>query len=209
MSAPTMSAPTMFGTLSLAEQTTGTRGAKTCQLTKAGKRLQLQPTSEAVVVPFSPSTFDKDESATRLTLELRCNQMMLCYFDAFDLWAKAYLLEHSERLFKKALTAEQIQDGYHPTVKRHPTGAYDPLLRCKIDTKGRREVSFWTPEGVRRAAPEDWRRVTVIPQLEITNLWNMSRETGWVIQCTALRVFEESLDCPFAAIGAESESMEE
>ena len=199
-----MSAPTMFGTHSLAEQATSTRGAKTCQPTKGGRKVQLQPTSEAVVVPFAPSTFDKDEAATRLTMELRCNTMMLCYFDAFDVWAKAYLLEHSERLFKKALTQQQVEDGYHPTVKRHPTGAYEPLLRCKIDTTGRREISYWTPEGVRREAPLEWRRVTVIPQVEISNLWSMSREMGWVIQCTALRVFE-----PFAASEAESESAEQ
>ena len=53
-----------------------------------------------------------------------------------------------------------------------------------------------TPEGNRREAPEDWRRVTVIPQLEVSNLWSMSREMGWVIQCTALRVFEDSVECP-------------
>ena len=49
----------------------------------------------------------------------------------------------------------------------------------------------------------------MIPQLEICNLWCMSREMGWVIQCTALRVFEESVDCPFAASEAGSESAEQ
>jgi len=199
----------MFGTHSLAEVTTSGRGAKTCALTKGGRKVLLQPTSLPVEVPFEPSTFDRDESATRLNLQLRCDTPMLCYFDAFDEWAKAYLVEHSERLFKRTLTKEQVDDGYHPCVKRHPTGAYAPLLRCKIDTAGRREISYWTPEGARREAPLDWRRVTVIPQIEISNLWNMSREMGFVIQCTALRVFEESVECPFAVIEGESESMEE
>jgi hypothetical protein len=199
----------MFSSLVLAEQVTSARGAKTCQLTRAGKKVQLQPTSTAVAVPFAPSTFDKDETATRLSLELRLNAPMLEYFDAFDLWAKGYLLEHSLRLFKKQLTEAQIQEGFHPCVKRHAEGLYEPLLRCKIDLKGRREISYWTPEGSRRGPPEDWRRVTVIPQLEVTNLWSMSREMGWVIQCTALRVFEESLECPFAADEGESESMEQ
>ena len=71
------------------------------------------------------------------------------------------------------------------------------------------EISYWTPEGVRREAPLDWRRVTVIPQVEVSNLWSMSREMGWVIQCTALRVFEDSVECPFAASEAESESAEQ
>ena len=201
--------PAMFGLYAMAEQATSARGAKTCALTKGGRKVLLQPTCLAVEVPFPPSTFDKDENATRLNLQLRCNTDMLCYFDKFDEWAKAYLLEHSMRLFKKQLTKEQVEDGYHPTVKRHPTEAWEPLLRCKIDLKGRREISYWTPEGARREAPLDWRRVTVLPQLELSNLWCMSREMGWVIQCTALRVFEDSLECPFAAIDGETESMTE
>ena len=49
----------------------------------------------------------------------------------------------------------------------------------------------------------------MIPQLEVTNLWSMSWEMGWVIQCTALRIFEDSVECPFAADEDETESMEQ
>jgi hypothetical protein len=193
----------MFSAYSLAEQHTNTRGAKTCQLSANGTKVSIQPTSEAVFTPFPPSTFDKDPAASRLTLELRCNGELVSFFDKFDTWAKAYILANSERLFKKVLTESQIQEGYHPTVKRHEAGTYEPLLRTKLDVTGRREISYWTPEGVRRGPPEDWRRVTVIPQLEISNLWVMGRELGWVLQCTALKVFEESLECPFGAPAAE------
>ena len=187
----------MFSALNLAEQVTSTRGAKSCPLTgPGGRKLQIQPCVQPATVPFAPSTFDKDEAATRLTLELRCNAPILAHFDAFDLWAKGYLLEHSVRLFKKQLTESQVEEGYHPCVKRHLTEAYGPLRRCKIDIKGNR-----------REAPADWRRVTVIPQIEVTNLWSMSREMGWVIQCTALKVFEDSVECPFAADEGETESM--
>ncbi len=199
----------MFSALKLAEQVTSTRGAKSCALTgPGGRKLQVQPCVAPAIVPFAPSTFDKDEAATRLTLELRCDAHMLEYFDQFDAWAEGYLHEHSSRLFKKELTELQIQEGYHPTVKRHPTGAYAPLLRCKIDVGGRRQVTFWTPQNVRREAPEDWSRVSVLPVLEIVSLWGMGRDLGWVIQCNALRVFENSMDCPFAAEEDESESME-
>ena len=198
-----------FSTLKLAEQVTSSRGAKSCALTAGGKKLLIQPCVAPAPVPFTPSAYDKeDKTATRLTLELRCDAHMLEYFDAFDAWAKAYLLEHSMRLFKKELTELQVEEGYHPTVKRHPTGLYDPLLRCKIDTSGRREVTYWTPENVRRQAPKDWSRATVLPQLEVVSLWSMSREMGFVIQCNALRVFEDSAECPLAVVEEESESME-
>ncbi len=63
-----------------------------------------------------------------------------------------------------------------------------------------------------KGQPKDRRGVSVIPQLEITNLWSMRREMGWVLQCTALRVFEDSVECPFAddaVIGDGSESAEQ
>jgi hypothetical protein len=205
-----MSVPT-FSMLKLAEQVVSSRGAKSCALTAGGRKLQIQPCVAPAPVPFTPSAYDKeDKTATRLTLELRCDAQTLEYFGQFDDWAKGYLVEHSMRLFKKQLTALQVEEGYHPTVKHHPTGAYAPLLRCKIDTApGRRQVSYWTPENVRREAPEDWSRVSVLPQLEIVSLWGMGRDLGWVIQCNALRVFEESSECPFAVVEEESESMED
>jgi len=190
----------MFSHFQLADQHVTPRGAKTCALSAHGAKVAIQPCTQAVLTPFPPGNFDKDPAATRLTLELRCTPEMVQYFDAFDLWAKEYLLAHSERLFLKVLSQTQIEEGYHPTVKRH--AKWDAQLRTKLDTVGRREVTYWTPEGVRRTAPEDWSRVTVLPKLEISNLWIMGREIGWVIQATALQVFEESVDCPFALSSA-------
>jgi hypothetical protein len=200
-----LSSSSMFAALVLAEQATTQRGAKYCNLSINGAKVLLQPTSEPVVCPFGPGNFDKDAAATRLTLEMRCNSAMTEHFDKFDAWAKAYLLEHSDRLFGKSLTRQQIEEGYHPTIRRNAAGTYAPNLRTKIDVAGRREVTYWTPEGVKREAPEDWSRVTVVPALEISNLWIMGRELGWVIQCTHLRVYEESTLCPFAAGGTKIE----
>jgi len=178
-----------FTTFKLAEQSVTQRGAKFCTLSNNGAKVTLFPAgTESIVCPFGPGNFEKNPEATRQTLELPCNQEMCLYFDQFDLWAKGYLFEHSERLFGKALTQLQIEEGYHPTLKRSENGTYAPNLRTKIDTKGRREISYWTPEGVKRGPPEDWNRVTVIPALELCNFWIMSRELGWVIQCTALKV---------------------
>ena len=190
---------TMFSSYKLAEQCVTQRGAKFCTLSNNGSKVTLFPTTEAIVCPFGPSSLDKDITATRQTLELRCNAEMVKHFDQIDQWAKGYLFEHSERLFGKALTQLQIEEGHHPTLKRHANNTYAPNLRTKIDTQGRREVTSWTPDGVRREAPEDWSRVAVIPCLEICNLWIMSRELGWVIQSTALKVYEESTACPFSA----------
>ncbi len=199
MSSNSSTMSTMFSSLSLAEQAVTQRGGKFCTLSSNGSKVTLFPTSEAIVAAFPPGNFDKDATATRQTLELRCNPQLIKHFDQFDEWAKQYLFEHSERLFGKAHTQLQIQECYHPTIKRHATGAYPPTLRTKINTKGRGEITYWTPDGVKREAPEDWSLVSLVPHLEISNLWIMSRELGWVIQCTALKVYEESAACPFAA----------
>ena len=47
-----------------------------------------------------------------------------------------YLETHSERIFKRVLSKEQVRDAYHPTLKRQ--GDYPPLLRMTIDSDGRR-----------------------------------------------------------------------
>jgi len=87
-------------------------------------------------------------------------------------------------------------------IKRSENGTYASTLRTgftKLDTTGRHEVTYWTPKSAKREAPEDWRRVTVVPILEISFLWIMGREIGWTLQCNHLRRYEESSSCPIAA----------
>ena len=68
--------------------------------------------------PFGPSNFDRDPLATRQNLEFRIPPELEAYFDSVDKWMLEYLLANSERIFKKQLTASQVQDAYNTTLKR-------------------------------------------------------------------------------------------
>ncbi len=59
----------MFQSFKLAEQCTTQRGAKYGNLSNNGSKVTIFPTVQAVVTPFGPGNFDKDVTATRLTLE--------------------------------------------------------------------------------------------------------------------------------------------
>ena len=130
-----------FNNWSLADVHVNAKGAKTCQLLDGTARMLY--TSEAYcTVPFPPSNFDKDPVATRLNLELRVPPSLEAFFDEVDAWAVVYLTTHAERLFSKPLSAEQVKESYHPTLRRH--GDYPALLRTKFGMSGRRACKFWS-----------------------------------------------------------------
>jgi hypothetical protein len=183
-----------FNNWSLADIHCNAKGAKTCQLLDGAARV-VYTSDVYCTVPFPPSTFDKDPAATRLNLELRVPPTLEAYFDEVDAWAVGYLTTHSERIFNKPLSVEQVKESYHPTLKRH--GDYPCLLRAKFDTAGRRACKFWSVEQQKREAPEDWRSSEVRPQLHVSHLWIMGRECGLVCNIEALLVQEASLTCPF------------
>ena len=184
-----------FNNWSLADVHTNAKGAKTCQLLDGAQRM-LYTSGVYCTVPFPPSNFDKDPAATRLNLELRVPPLLETFFDSVDTWAVGYLTTHSERIFAKKLSAEQVKESYHPMLKR--SGDYPALLRTKLDTAGRRACKYWTAAQQKRDAPEDWRSSEVRPQLHISHLWIMGRECGIVCNVEALLIQEASVVCPFA-----------
>ena len=184
-----------FNNWSLEDVHVNAKGAKTCQLSDGTPRV-LYTSDAYCTVPFPPSNFDKDPSATRLNLGLRTTTNLEAFFDGVDAWAVAYLVTHSERIFKRGpLTFEQVKESYHPTLTRNAD--YPPLLRTKLDTAGRRLCKFWTVDQQKRDAPEDWRSCEVRPQLHLSHLWIMGRECGIVCNVDALLVRETSSAFPF------------
>ena len=86
-----------------------------------------------VLSPFGATSFG-DEVNTRPTIEFKLDKKQVAHWEAVDKWAIAYLVEHSDRLFKKVLTIEQVKEAYKSPVTRKE--GYQPHLRCKINTSG-------------------------------------------------------------------------
>jgi hypothetical protein len=179
---------------SLADVHVNAKGAKTCQLTSEGQAVN-HAAAAFCSTPFGPSNFDKDPLATRLNLELRVAPTLEAWFTQVDEFMIGYLLAHSERIFKKQLTIEQVRESYHPALKRQ--GDYPPLLRTKLNTTGRGACRFWTADQQKREAPEDWRSAEMRPVLHLSHLWIMGRECGLVINATDILVREGSCAFPF------------
>jgi hypothetical protein len=185
-----------FNSWSLADVHVNAKGSKTCQLTDGG-RPKTYSSGTACTAPFGPSNFDRDPLATRQNLEFRIPPELEAYFDSVDKWMLEYLRANSERIFKKQLTASQVQDAYHPTLKRQ--GDYPPLLRTKIDSSGRRACRFWGDDKQRREAPVEWRGAEMEVMFHFSHLWIMGTSCGLVVNTTDLLVRETSHAFPWAA----------
>ena len=125
--------------------------AKLCfHNTSDGQAISIIPTTTSVRAPFGPTRFDKAQTTGLQNLEFRCNPEILQWFARFDEWAITYLAdpEHSERIFKKKLTREQVIKMYHSPVSQKRD--YPALLRTKInlDIGG-----TWSSEGQPRDPP--------------------------------------------------------
>jgi len=186
-----------FAKLSVGDIYVNPKGTKTCLLSNSGEKF-FYTASAPTRTPFGPNNFDKDPAATRQSIEFRCNtQEMEAYFTSLDSWMVEYLAAHSERIFKKVLTLEQVRGMYHPTLRVQQ--GYAPLLRCKVNMPGsRNEVRFWTSDGKTRDAPQDWKDCDLRPHIHISHLWLMGQSCGLVLNVTDALVSEASRAFPFA-----------
>ena len=96
---------------------------------------------------------------------------------------------HSERLFKKPLTVDQVRESYKPCISRKWT--YPSNLRCKVNIGGSSAVRCWSALDQRVAIPDDLRGYELLPRVHISHLWIMNRECGFVVKvliCKPLRL---------------------
>ena len=169
-----------FAEWQLADVHVTSKGAKQCQLSAAKEPVIYIP-DEALTVPFGLSSW---EESSRKNLELRCTSDVEPFFLQLDEWACAYLVQHSERLFKKKLTPEQVAENYRsPLTKK---GDYPALLRSKIKTTG-------------AARARIWKDFLVKPKLHIRSLWIMGTTFGFTIECTDVQIVTPCRACPFSA----------
>ena len=174
------------------------RGAKSCPILNAqGEKVyfNLGNKSKPVSTPFGATSFN-DEATSRKTIEFNLTEEQEEQFKRFDEWAIGYLSEHSERLFKKKLTPDQVREGYRSPVTKK--GSYRGHLRCKINSSGTTMARCWNMEDKRREMPADLRNHEMVPRINVSHLWMMSREYDWVLQVNDLMVCEGVEVCPFA-----------
>jgi hypothetical protein len=178
-------------------QTSG-RGAKTATLLgcNGGKVMySIGAGGTPATTPFGASTYN-DEVSTRKTLDLRIDENEAEFFQALDAWAVEYLSKNSERLFKKGFTPAQVQEHYRSPVATKE--GYQPLIRTKINTSGLNAVRCWNAQCEAIALPEDLRGCQLLAHVQLSHLWIMGRDFGWVLTVHDLMITEQvSHECPF------------
>ena len=185
-----------FRKLELALPLVSARGAKSCALTDGSGKyiLSVGSRDNLLTTPFGASSFG-EEQTQRKTIEYRLPPQWVEHFQKFDTWAIAYLTEHSERLFKKLLTTEQVKEMYKPTVTQR--GSYAATLRCKLNIGGSTAVRCWNALDQRMTIPEDFRAYDLLPRVHVSHLWQMSKECGFVLNVYDIKCIQQSSECPF------------
>jgi len=181
----------------LADIFVSARGSKSARLTTHDGLDVIHEPPCALTAPFGPSSFDKDPAATRMSFDIRCPEEAQDFFQNLDAWAVEYLAEHSERLFKKKLSPEQVAVGYVSCLKTKE--GYEPLIRAKINTEGKKAICYWTPDGKERGPPESWRGVRMMLKLHVSHLWIMGTQFGLAINALDAQVLEQEEEDATAA----------
>ena len=133
------------------------KGQKTAAVIRNGQPAFWVLPSVATPV-FAPSAFKSlsGDSSGKLSLCLNGGSDVMAQAEEIDEWAINYCTLHSERLFGKVLTQEQVLDRYNPIVKK--SDKYAPFLKLKISPdRGPRTTGMQTSRVVKH--PRTGRRV--------------------------------------------------
>ena len=176
-------------------------GAKIARICDGDAPLVLM--TDTLRSPFNAGTFDRDPTATRLNLQLAVdNESLLQTLQGFDSWVVEYLAQHSERIFKRNLSREQVQLGYTSVLRQPAKEGHSPLLRVKLDTENRYAVCCWDQSGEGIAPPDNWAGLYLQPRLHFSHLWIMGSQFGVVVRLTDAKILGGSSapamrTCPF------------
>ena len=166
------------------------RGNKTAAILNGKERYYVQFDTPAQCL-WPPSNFDKNEEATRMGINFEPTDEIVGFFTEFDAWAKSYIHQHSERLFGKAMSPEQVELGYNSCLN-------DKSAKFKINMPNAAAPSrFWDDDGEPLPFPASWTQCFKL-RVKVSHLWMMGgakdKSFGFVMICEDL--------CPKAQVVA-------
>ena len=163
-------------------------GQKNAAIVKDGQNAYWTMPS-AVTPLWQPSAFKgvSGESTGKLSLCVTGDDAAMCQAAEVDAWACEYAFVHSERLFGKQLTKEQVIDRYCPIIKK--ADKYPTFIKIKIG-QGRNAPSYWDAERNTRGPPDDFTRCQLNCRLRVVGIVvskHVLRPLGAAIGCAGLR----------------------
>ena len=179
-----------FDSWHVGDVVTSSRGVRSASITADGQPifLQLTPHAEPLTTPFGASSFNNEET-NRKTLDFRCTPELQEFLGRLDEWARLYLADNSERLFKGKVPE------YRPCLQKK--GDYTPTVRCKLNVAGQKACRFWSERYEKIEMPGDLRECGLVPRVQAKSLYVMGREVGLVLEVTDLLCVLPTETCPF------------
>ena len=173
-----------------------TKGQKTAAVIRDGQPAYWTLPSGATAL-FQPSAYkgvSGQDTSGKLSLCLNAGPEVREQADELDQWAISYCTLHSDRLFGKALSTEQVTDRYNPIVKK--SDKYPPFIKIKISDRG--APNFWDANKQSRQAPENWTACQMLCRARLVGFWFMGTSFGLSVQLTDAQILAEtSSACPF------------
>ena len=182
----------------LADQSVSSKGQKSCSLTADHHKPVTFQLGTSLRTRFGATSFDKGVDAPRRSLDFEItDEDVLVRLREIDLWAVAYIAEHSERLLKRKMSTSEVEASYKPLV--HVYGSSSGV-KTKINLRGGRAATFWDEKGVQLKDPpadEAWQDNAYNVHCRLPQLYQMSGAFGWVLETVALQLRPHVDTCPF------------
>jgi hypothetical protein len=183
-----------FDALSLGDISTSGKGARSVPFLYGKDQVIWQPEAP-MTVAYEPGVFS-GEDAARVNICFRPPSELQDVLVQLDEWVVEQGARHSERLFGRPLSEDQVRAKYQPALKVSDKG-YPPILRCKMNVSGKGQVRIWQDKKPREA-PETWAGCSVNARIWLKSLYLMGGNFGCTFEVSDLCVVEEpSSFCPF------------
>jgi hypothetical protein len=184
-----------LSTWHLAEQTTSSKGQKSCLLSANHKPVSFHLGTN-LRTRFGASAFDKTVDLPRknLDFDITDQKELLEFLKKVDDWTVDHIFDDGVRLFKKVMSKEAVKEHYKPLLNIYGDRA---SVKTKINIRGHRVCQCWDADRNANELPEDWLSNSYDVQVSLPQLYVMGNDFGWVLETTALRVHPIENDCPF------------
>ena len=142
--------------LAVLDPVTNTKGQKNALVVRGASSLKaFWVLPSPVKCLFQPTAFKgvQGEAVGRLSMCVSGDELVMNDALALDAWAISYATEHSERLFGKKYTSEQVTDRYNAIVKK--SDKYPAFIKLKLGTE-KNAPNYWSPAKEKQGAPEDF-----------------------------------------------------
>ncbi len=179
--------------LTLGDPVVSGRGQKSIPVSYDGRPVVWQPSEQVVL--FEPTSFSGEE-ATRVNLVMRASPEAAAELTQLDEALLNLVVQQSAQIFGKAITLEEAQSRYVPSLKPNEKG-YAPTWKCKVNVGGKARVNLWDTGKRRRLTPESWVKAQVWPKAILKSLWIMGKQFGPLFEVGDLMVEEATVECPF------------